>query len=510
MKSCDGCGRELAGRQRKWCSDACRKEAARTRTNPVEPGRIYGSREPTYRLAPASESSAGREAIELAELCGLVLDPWQADFLTDAMGRDTNDRWTADEVVLVVPRQNGKTAALTARVLWGAVAGGEELILWTAHEFKTAREAFLLLKSLVETPAFVEEFGEATISVSHGKEGITFANGHRVLFIARTRTSGRGFSPDLVILDEAFELDDPALQALKPALSAKTNPSMWFASTAPHETSMVLRRLCLRGRSGEADRLVYAEWCADMDAASSDLSAWLQANPGIGHRLTLEYTASELEAMSDEGFRLERLGIWAETVFESVFDARQWNSLANLQPAKPDGIKTLAIDVTPDTRARACVAAAGEYKDGRVLAQILEEAEGVSWVVDFVADFVAQHEPDEVLVDGAGRSQTLIAPLEKAGVEVKRTGPGEMIAAAGGFLDRVVDGTLIHMDQDELNRAVWGAKERNLGDGWAWGRRTSKTNVSPLVAASLAVHGVDSHEPPDKGRTWVNFAFSEY
>ena len=95
-------------------------------------------------------------------------------------------------MLTVVPRQNGN------RALWGALCGGERLILFTAHEFKTCREAFLTLKSWCDHPA-MDEHGPK-VSVSHGKKGVEFANGARILFIARSRTSGRGFSPDLIIL----------------------------------------------------------------------------------------------------------------------------------------------------------------------------------------------------------------------------------------------------------------------------------------------------------------------
>jgi hypothetical protein len=36
-----------------------------------------------------------------------------------------------------------------------------------------------------------------------------------------------------------------------------------------------------------------------------------------------------------------------------------------------------------------------------------------------------------------------------------------------------------------------GVKQRTVGDGaWAWARRTSAANITPLVAATLALWGV--------------------
>ena len=46
-----------------------------------------------------------------------------------------------------------------------------------------------------------------------------------------------------------------------------------------------------------------------------------------------------------------------------------------------------------------------------------------------------------------------------------------MVVACGQFFDAVVEGRLVHMKQAELDGAIEGAKQRTLGDGWAWARR---------------------------------------
>jgi hypothetical protein len=41
-----------------------------------------------------------------------------------------------------------------------------------------------------------------------------------------------------------------------------------------------------------------------------------------------------------------------------------------------------------------------------------------------------------------------------------------------------------------LTAAVENARQRQVGDGaWAWARRTSRGNIAPLVASTLAVWG---------------------
>jgi hypothetical protein len=85
--------------------------------------------------------------------------------------------------------------------------------------------------------------------------------------------------------------------------------------------------------------------------------------------------------------------------------------------------------------------------------------------------------------------------LERAGIEVTRTGAAEM-AAAGGLHDAALERRLVHMGQGALDAAVEGAKQRPLGDRWAWRRRSSSANVAPLVAVSLAHWGVVSAPAP--------------
>lgn len=421
------------------------------------------------------------------------LDAWQCDVLLAGMGRDRAGHWVADSVLEIVPRQNGKTPPLFGRVLWGLLRGGERKALWSAHEFKTASESFLDLQALCEHERMAQYRPKFTIS--NGKEGIRFAGGQRVLFVARSKTSGRGFGSDLLVLDEAFALTDHQMASLLPAMSARESPQAWYASSAPLEDSPVLRRLCLSGRSGDAGRTVYVEWCAAPDDDPTDPQAWAKANPTFGDRISERAVLSELEKLDPADFARERLGVWHEEAVPSVFPRSIWRACADpvARPAK--GAPTaIAIDVSPDRR-RASIGAAALLADGRILVQVLAAREGVSWVVDEVAALDALHHPGAVVVDGAGQSQTLIAPLEKAGVKVTRTNSADVVAACGAFSDRTLEARLAHLDQAELTAAIEGAKQRDLGDGWAWNRRSPKVDITPLVACTLAVHGIEAAKP---------------
>ena len=55
--------------------------------------------------------------------------------------------------------------------------------------------------------------------------------------------------------------------------------------------------------------------------------------------------------------------------------------------------------------------------------------------------------------------------------------------------DTVDEKGLRHLGGLELRQAVKGATKRPLGDAWAWSRRNSTVDISPLVAATLALWG---------------------
>jgi hypothetical protein len=118
---------------------------------------------------------------------------------------------------LLVSRQNGKGSLFEARELAGLFLLGERLIMHSAHEYKTAAEGFLRIRGLIDDTDWLRKRVKR-IRTSHGEEGVELygtgrnrmTGGQRLRFVARSAGSGRGFSGDCVILDEAYNLPDSA------------------------------------------------------------------------------------------------------------------------------------------------------------------------------------------------------------------------------------------------------------------------------------------------------------
>jgi phage terminase large subunit-like protein len=76
---------------------------------------VQGHQRPRVCLVPEITGWDTAEiALEICELAGLDLDPWQQFLLTSSLGEREDGKWAAFEVGVVVPRQNGKGGTLEA------------------------------------------------------------------------------------------------------------------------------------------------------------------------------------------------------------------------------------------------------------------------------------------------------------------------------------------------------------------------------------------------------------
>ena len=81
----------------------------------------------------------------------------------------------------------------------------------------------------------------------------------------------------------------------------------------------------------------------------------------------------------------------------------------------------------------------------------------------------------------------LLPEFEARGVSVTTVNAAEHAQACGALVDAIEGGTVKHLGQPGLDAAVRGASKRTLGDAWAWSRRSSTMDISPLVACTLAL-----------------------
>lgn len=451
---------------------------------------------------------AGLEAIELADSVGLCLDPWQQLFVRVAMAENSLGLWAAPEVGKLVARQNGKGAGLEAVFLHGLFLDERmKLQLWTAHQFKTSTEAFIRIRGWIDGTDDLRRRVKR-INAAHGEEGIELLDGSRLRFLARSKSSGRGFSPQRLGLDEAQELSDAAVEAIMPALSAQPAKHILYAGTVPGPDTNhpeVFQRVRDRGRSRKARFLAWMEWTppgsedpevvVDLD----DRANWEYSNPGAPYRLSEESITAEREAMSDEGFARERLSIWPTLPVDDglgLLSLAKWDLRLDTQAQMVDPV-VFAVHVARD-RSKAAIAVAGRSPEGVPIVEVVEHQSGVAWVADQLPDRIealAKKWGTSVVVDPLTQANTLIPELTQRGIQLTTVASADVAEACGAFYTAVMEtGDLKHRGDPRLRSAVEIGVTRPLQGRWAWDDREG--DITTLVAATLARHGLTALVQP--------------
>jgi len=443
---------------------------------------------------------AAEEAIELADRYGIAdgypLDEAQKFTLRAGLGERTDGSWAAATVGDFEPRQNGKNDTCAARELAGLVLFGERLIIHTAHEFPTANESFLRLVAVFENWDDLRS-KVARIRYANGEQGIEFLSGQRLKYRARTGGSGRGFAKaDLLVYDEAQHLQAEHVAASGPARLANPNNQSWYMGSGGLATSVNAWRMRRRALSGEGGRFAYVEHTAEQVSLIDgkvvsvkpdvlDRDAWAQGNSAYGSRITDESLFSLYEELGPELFGRECLCLWDPEPGEggSVIPAEAWAACHDPKSG-PVGSLSFALDVAPD-RGWASIAVAGESGRGGTHVEVIEHRCGTSWLPARAAEVQARWSGKVAIAVGSP-AWSLEKDLIDAGVELLPASTVEHSQACGVLLDDITDGRLRHIGQSELDAAIGGADQRNYGDAWLWSRRTSSTDISPLVAVTLA------------------------
>lgn len=471
--------------------------------SPRRKRRLKGSQEPRIRVCPEYADTYGDDAADLAEAYGLKPDPWQRAVLRDWCARDPEGQYAASTAGLSVPRQNGKTAVVNPRELYGLTVEGER-ILHTAHEVKTCAKQFEQMKVYFGSQANdpKAEYPELNALVkrvcnTNGREGIYLRSGASIEFSARSRGAGRGFTVDVVVCDEAQELTDEQLEALLPTSSAGPlqNSQLIMLGTPPSENAVgdVFGRTRKKAIAGLDESLCWHEWSVETVGDVRDESRWEATNPGLGRRITRKAIEKELSTMSDDGFARERLGWWREGVRNAVFEDGEWSALATDSPPM-DGRVAYGVKFSADG-AHVSIAAAIRPQSGKRHVEVVANrslSRGTQWLADWLAAQAGS--AVAIVVDGKSGAQALADKLLAAGVPkraVTLPGTGDAISAYAAFEVAVTEGTITHFDQPALNLAVRNAQKRKIGSNGGFGFQGYEgTDVSPLEACCMALWGV--------------------
>jgi len=458
-------------------------------------------------VIPSGIETSGWPAVEAkcAEF-GDQFDTWQSGLGRLILGKRADGIYaaTVGGITLSIPRQVAKTF-IVGRIIFALCVLFPGLkVIWTAHRTRTTTNTFKSLQGYAKRARVAPYV--ADIRRTNGEQEISFVNGSVLMFGARESGFGRGFDEvDIEVFDEAQILTDKALEDMVAATNQSRHPHgalIFYMGTPPRpvdngevfttrrkEAKSHLPEGCEFGQVVVGAEQLYVECSADVDADPDDQAQWRKANPSFPHRTPLRSMLRLRANLPDlNSWMREALGVWdADDTQEGPISPVRFGQLVDGESMATDESLTLALDAPMD-RKSACFAVYGRRSDN--LRHIA------------IRYWLASHQLNELVTVAKrlcdGHKVSLHLPpkspalawrddLVAAGVDVIEVKPAEFAEAQQLLEQAVVEGSLRHRGQPEMNSAVKGLAARMSGDTSPWSRRTSSTNVAPLFAAAAAV-----------------------
>jgi hypothetical protein len=465
-------------------------------------------------------TSLGFSALEFAKNpLGIGPIPWQRWLLIHALELRPNGMFRFRTVIVLVARQNGKTTIVEVKNLWKMYVLGVPLVIGTAQDLDMAEESWDKAVELVEA---IPELDAEKVHVdrTNGKKALRLANGSRWKIKAASRKGGRGLSGDDVNLDELREHHTwDSWGAVTKTTMARKNAQIWAFSNAGDARSVVLNSLQKQGRAAakhpeSADlTLGHFEWSAPDDIKCTcgrpenthtadcrlrDPMARAQANPSLGYLITDEALDSALTTDPEVIYRTECLCQRVPDMRPDwvVITEQAWRDLADVE-SQAAGRVAFGVDATPGGT-HAAIGVAGVREDGHGHSELIDHRRGTGWVLARALQLDERWDPVGWVIDPRGPAGFLIKDFEDAGLTVIKTSAGDVADATGSIIAATgaAEGnkpSMRYVPNPALDAAVAGADTAPLGDGRKWNRRLPTTDISPLVAITLARHGLATY-----------------
>jgi hypothetical protein len=224
------------------------------------------------------------------------------------------------------------------------------------------------------------------------------------------------------------------------------------------------------------------------DEDPADPRAWMLRHPGLGHLpgATVEYLEQVRSTIGAAQFRREYCNLWpTATAGAAVLTPAMWAQVQDDTVGQPGRPCWLGVDITPD---RTAAAVAVAWHDGTHVRT------GMLWTggVDDVR---------RVLTDHTRRwgARVVYDPVTTAAIAEpswQRLRTMDYLEACSRLVDAVRGHTVRVRPDQALDIAVGSVTTRRVGDGWAWARRRSAADISPLVAVTLAHHAAATVTEP--------------
>lgn len=437
-------GQTAAGQPKKKRPKLYGKEKPRVFTPPLRP------LEP--RSPETEQWTLGYDVIDFAEeVLKITLYPWQKWLLVHMLELLEDGQLRFRTVIVLIARQNGKSTLSQVLAIWIICVWGWPLVLGTAQDLETAEEVWQGAVDMVEESEELSPLIDKVVKVN-GKKALEIIRDvedyrqakkrskTRYKVKAANRKAGRGFTGNLILLDELREHQNwDAWGAITKTTMAQIEALVLALSNAGDVTSVVLRYLRQMGHEGagdpdgicqsgedllpdvidlgmskeddpddegydeddeweqEPDTLGLFEWSAIPGCSKWDREGWAQANPSVGWNPGFSERTLVAACKTDPEwvFRTECMCQWSDGVLEGPFPPGVWEEGQNKPEIGPDSSTRIAeedrivSDVTvglaqSSDREYVYMARAGYRADGQPQVELVAARHGTEWTFGYL------------------------------------------------------------------------------------------------------------------------------
>lgn len=453
----------------------------------------------------------------------MELGPWQEYALDRLLEHDDDGNLIAEQGLLSVGRQNGKTVIMRALTGWMLDQGHSlpafsayDLILFCAHDANQAHIPYDFVRRDMISWANITHTGRSQEygSVEHMRNvkratlntGLEI-NGVRVQTATRQAGSGRGVSAGLILFDEVLtQTTFDQYDVLSPAQSAIANALMLLTSTAGFADSIVLRQFYndlyrqATGADRPDDRFMGLWWRADEDDVGLDWEQLEKANPGLNDgRLRRSAIEREYRILPRGSWTRERLNRWADERVDAPFSLGAWGACREREPLRPECMGdeapyVISVDCAADW-SHGTIVVAGMRTDGLVGVEVHRHLEARPdtplTADDFVREIVKVAAKVRVVSIPYSSTSALTPAFVRAQMETQlpfeAVGAPKTQLACMDFAEAVIARRMVH-DDPVLDAQISGAQRRFVGSEGSWRWSISGTNpVTAVIAMTYAV-----------------------
>lgn len=502
---------------------------------------ILGCETPRISTPPAREltpeTTHGFACVAFAEqVLGLSLMPWQKWLLLHALELREDGLYRFRTVVVLVARQNGKTLLMIVLALWHLYALESRTVIGTAQDLANSEKAWAEAVEMAQSEPELADLIEK-ITLAHPKSlqlvgpepGV---RGPEYRVATSSRRGARGFSGDLVLLDELREHQSwDSWASVTNTMNARPKAQAWAFSNAGDALSIVLRFLKAAAHQqlgwpdGDADKdvlgdlddlteledlgddaLGWFEWSAHPVASRTDREAWAQANPSMNHTeivtncITERTIGAALRTNPPHLFEIEVMCRWITMSEAGPFPEGTWRDTLNNEARPVDARRIVCVDVSWN-RSRTYIARAGRDGSGEPVVGIAADRTGTEWAVPWLIE--NRNSFEGVVVQSNGAPVTsLISEIEDAGLPIIPWAGTDLGVATDIMFARLDQRKIKHLSHPGLDMAATTAAVKVLAQGaWVIDRAKSPTDAAPLQAAIGAVWALET-VAPQQPQTW--------